>query len=115
MIVTIGLSAMRFMSDSYEQFFPDTPVVFCGAIEEFADNLKLDPRFAGAWMVLQPAKTLETALRIQPGTKHVVVVGGVGVMDRRVEALVRENFTHTKPEWKSRISPIWRCLRSSNV
>jgi signal transduction histidine kinase len=91
-IVAIGLSAMRFMSDSYEEFFPDIPVVFCGATEEFADNLKLGPKFAGAWVVLQPAKTLEMALRIQPGTKHMVVVGGVGVMDRRVEALVRENL-----------------------
>jgi signal transduction histidine kinase len=91
-IVAIGLSAIRFMSDSYEQFFPDTPVVFCCAIEEFADNLKLGPKFAGAWMVPLPAKTLETALGIQPGTKHVVVVGGVGVMDRRVEALVREHL-----------------------
>jgi signal transduction histidine kinase/ABC-type uncharacterized transport system substrate-binding protein len=91
-IVAIGLSAMRFIIDSHEEFFPDTPVVFCGVIEEFADNLKLGPKFAGAWVVLQPAKTLETALRIQPGTKHVVVVGGAGAMDRRVEALIKEHL-----------------------
>jgi PAS domain S-box-containing protein len=92
LILAIGLSAIRLMSDSHAKFDLDTPIVFCGGNEAFADNLTLDSHFAGAWMVLLPAKTLDVALKLQPGTKHVVVVGGTGLMDRRSEGLVREQL-----------------------
>ena len=41
-------------------------------------GLKLDSHFTGVWAVAQPEETLKAALALQPGTKHVVVVGGVG-------------------------------------
>jgi PAS domain S-box-containing protein len=92
LVIAVGLSALRFMNDSHRTFLPDTPVVFCGGIEQFAANIKLDPLFVGTWMVLEPVKTLEVALKLQPGTEHVVVVGGVGKIDRMGEALVRGQF-----------------------
>ena len=91
-IIAIGSSAIRFMSDSHKKFFPETPIVFCGGISEFADNPKLDSQFTGAWMVPHPANTLDAALKLQPGTKHVVVVGGEGWADRRAEAIVKEHL-----------------------
>jgi hypothetical protein len=53
-------------------------------------QLKPDSHFTGVWGVVQPQQTLTTALRLQPNTKHVVVVGGVGAYDRYVEAIVRK-------------------------
>jgi hypothetical protein len=50
---------------------------------------KLDSHFTGPG-VAEPEKTLDLALRLQPGTRHVVVTGGVGQFDRDVEAIVRE-------------------------
>ena len=41
LIITVGLSALRFMNDSHRTFFPDAPVVFCGGIEQYAGDLAL--------------------------------------------------------------------------
>lgn len=92
LIITVGLSALRFMKDSHPTFFPNTPVVFCGGVEELSGGLKPDSLSVGVWMVVQPTKTLELALNLEPQTQHVIVVGGMGKMDRLGEALVREQF-----------------------
>ncbi len=41
---------------------------------------------------MAPAKTLETALRLQPGTQHVVVVAGVSDFDKQQLALARRQI-----------------------
>ena len=91
-IIAVGLEPLRFMVESHEPFFPNIPIVFCGSTEEMLDELKLDSHFTGVWTVAQPEETLKAALALQPGTKHVVVVGGVGVYDRHLEAIARESF-----------------------
>jgi ABC-type uncharacterized transport system substrate-binding protein len=40
-------------------------------------------------MTINPAKTIEAALRLQPGTNRVVVVGDVAPFDRGVESFVK--------------------------
>ena len=55
-------------------------------------ELKLDSHFTGVWSATGPEETLKAALALQPGTRHVVVVGGVGVYDRHLEAIARESF-----------------------
>ena len=49
----------------------------------------LDSGFTGVGTDLAPEKTLELALRLQPGTEHVVVVGGVSDIDRQQVASVK--------------------------
>jgi hypothetical protein len=51
------------------RFFADTPILFCGSTEEQADNSKLDSNFTNAWMMVEPANTLEAALKFQLGAK----------------------------------------------
>ena len=65
---------------------------YLAATEEMLEHLKLDSAFTGVFGVAQPEKTLLAALKLQPGIKHVFVVGGVGSFDRDLEALVRESF-----------------------
>ena len=77
-IIAVGLEPIRFMVESHEPFFPNTPIIFCGSTEEMLGELKLDSHFTGVWTVAQPEETLKAALALQPGTRHVVVVGGVG-------------------------------------
>ena len=56
------------------------------------DQLKPDSHFTGVWGVAQPEMTLLAALHLQPDTKHVVVVGGIGAFDRCLEAVTKESL-----------------------
>lgn len=91
-IVAVGPSPLRFMINFYERFLPDTPVLFCESTEEVLDGATLPPHFTGVWGVPQPGKTLGAALRLQPGTRHVFVTGGVAPYDRYLEAAVMKRF-----------------------
>ena len=46
--------------------------------------------FTGVLAQLHPQGTLNVALHLLPGTKHVVVVGGVGKFDEGFEAITAE-------------------------
>ena len=91
-IITVGPESLRFMIEMHEESFPNIPVIFCGTTQEMIDKLKPDSHFTGVWGTAQPEKTLLAALRLQPGTKHVVVVGGRAVFDRSLEAVAKESF-----------------------
>jgi signal transduction histidine kinase/ABC-type uncharacterized transport system substrate-binding protein len=91
-IITVGPSSLKFMVESHERAFPNTPIVFCGSTQEMLDQLKPDSHFTGVWGVTQPEKTLIAALHLQPDTKHVVVVGGVGTFDQSLEAVTKESL-----------------------
>jgi len=92
LIIAVGPSPIKFMVDSHEGYFRDVPIVFCGSSEYSADNPKLDSHFTGVWERWEPSKSLELALNMQPGTQHVVVVGGVSSFDRHLEAIVNEDL-----------------------
>src|SRR5262249_18571126 len=64
----------------------------CCASEEQVDTRKLDSQFTGVWMRLDPAKTLDAALRLQPSTKHVVIVGGAAASDQDLTNVVRQSL-----------------------
>ena len=89
-IIAAGLSPIKFIVESHEKLFRDTQIVICGSSEEQADNPKLDSDFTGVWMTIDPAKTLDAGLQLQPSTQHVV--GGVSSYDKHVEAIVREQL-----------------------
>ncbi len=93
LIIAAGPSPIQFMLESHEAHFKDTPVVFCGATKEQAGNPQFDSHFTGVWLMWEPARTVDAALRLLPDTKHVAVVGGTGVYDRELEAAVRKSLT----------------------
>ena len=96
-IITAGPASLRFMIESHESFFQGTPIIFCGTTEEMVGELRLDPHFTGVWGVAQPEKTLLAALKLQPDTKHVVVVGGRNPFDQYLEDLARQSFRKYQP------------------
>jgi len=60
------------------------PIVFCLPALGAPSAPALDSDFTGVENVTAPAKTLEIALRLRPGTEHVVVVsGGIADYDKR--------------------------------
>jgi signal transduction histidine kinase len=91
-IITVGPASLRYMLESHSGSFPNTPIVFCGTTEEVLQRLKLDADFTGVFAVAQPENTLLEALKLQPHTSHVFVIGGVGSFDRDLEAIARESF-----------------------
>lgn len=91
-IVALGPSPIKFMAESHEASFPNTPIVICGSPEFLAATSKLDSHFTGVWTVVHPERTLEVALRLRPDTKHVVVVGGVAPYDRYLESIVKDKL-----------------------
>ncbi len=93
LIIAAGPSPIQFMVESHGTFFKDTPVVFCGATKEEAGNPQFDSHFTGVWLIREPAKTVDAALRLLPSTRHVVVVGGAGLYDRELEATVKKSLT----------------------
>jgi PAS domain S-box-containing protein len=92
LIIAVGLEPVKFMVESHDKFFAGIPIVFCGMTREMLGQMTLDSQFTGIFSVAQPEKTLQAALRLRPGTKHVVVTGGVGAYDRYLEAIAKESF-----------------------
>jgi PAS domain S-box-containing protein len=91
-IIAVGPASLKFMIDTHERSFPNIPIIFCGGTEEMLGQLKLDSHFTGAWGVADPEETLNVALRLQPSTRNLVVVGGVGPFDRDVVNIVRQSL-----------------------
>jgi signal transduction histidine kinase len=92
LIIALGPSPLRFMVDSHAKFFAGIPVIFGGTSQQQADNPTLDAYFTGCWENFEPEKTLDVALRLQAGSRHVVVVGGTSLFDRHLEAIFRERL-----------------------
>jgi PAS domain S-box-containing protein len=90
-IVTVGPSPLRFMSEVHEKFFQGIPIIFC-LLDAPSGTFGLDSDFTGVEEQISPVETLEAALRLQPGTKHVIVVGGVSDFDREQQAVVRDRL-----------------------
>jgi signal transduction histidine kinase len=92
LIIAEGSPSIEFMAKSHGRFFPGVPIVFCCSPQVGAAGPQLDTDFTGAWMDIAPLTTLNVALRLQPQTQHIVVVGGVSQLDRQVEELTKESL-----------------------
>ena len=91
-IITVGPSPLKFMLEVHQKAFPGVPIVFCLPYGNAPETPALDSNFTGVENDMAPAETLEIALRLQPGTKHVVVVSGVSDFDKQGQALVMQHL-----------------------
>ncbi len=90
-IFAIGPASLKFIAERYDKF-EGTPIIFCGIWGGVPDQLRHGIPFTGVLAQLHPEETLNTALHLLPGTKHVVVVGGVGKFDEGFEAIAKQSF-----------------------
>jgi signal transduction histidine kinase len=88
-IITVGPAPLKFMEEVHQRAFPGVPIVFSLPLGSLTGAPALDSDFTGVENDMAPAKTLEVALRLQPDTEHVVVVGGVSDIDRQQVASVK--------------------------
>ena len=91
-IITAGSASLNFIAELHEPFVTDTPIIFCTVLEEIPDRTGPDMHFTGVLGTLHPEETLNAALRLLPGTKHVAVVGGMGPFDVKWEAIAKQSF-----------------------
>jgi signal transduction histidine kinase len=92
-IITVGPSALKFMQELHQREFPGVPIVFCLPQAGVPGAPALDSDFTGVENDMHPAKTLEIALRLRPGTEHVVVVnGGIADFDKQQLASIKQEL-----------------------
>jgi PAS domain S-box-containing protein len=92
-IITVGPSPLKFMEEVHQTAFPGVPIVFCLPAAGAPGSPALDSDFTGVENDMDPAKTLEIALRLRPGTEHVVVVnGGIADFDKQQLASIKQEL-----------------------
>jgi len=92
LVITVGPDPLGFMIEAHQKFFPGVPVVFCLPNGLVPGAPPVDSDFTGVETGFAAQETLAAALRLQPDTEHVVVVGGVANYDRQREAIVRQQL-----------------------
>jgi PAS domain S-box-containing protein len=93
-IITVGSSPLKFMQEAHQTAFPGVPIVFCLPIGDAPNSLASGSGFTGVESDMAPVETLEIALRLQPGTEHLAVVGGVSDFDQHQLAIVKQQIKH---------------------
>ncbi len=99
-IVAEGPGAVDFLSIHAQNLFLGVPIVICGTSESQLSDRRLDSRFTGTWVKLEPEKTLEMALSLFPETRQVIVVGGSSAFDKVANSLMKAALSsfNTKAE-----------------
>ena len=84
--------ALDFALAHGEEVFPGAAMVFCGIDRRELDARRLPPTITGVILKREFAPTLELALRLHPGTRHVVHVAGSSEFDRRIVEAARAEY-----------------------
>ena len=87
LIVAFAPRALRFALDSRAELAPGAPIVFM-AVDSIGD-LELPSDVTGVLMTIDSMDTLRAALRLQPETRRVAVVGGTSALDESLMASAR--------------------------
>jgi PAS domain S-box-containing protein len=91
-IITVGPSPLKFMQEVHQSAFPGIPIIFCLPNGVAPGAPALDAAFTGVENDTAAAETLETALQLRPGTKHLFVAGGVSDYDKQQQATVKKQL-----------------------
>lgn len=92
LIIGIMGPAVSFLRRHAEVIAPGVPIVFCGADANDVSGATLPPRMTGLLVQRIFGPTLDLALRLQPETRQVFVVGGTSDFDRHLQASARREF-----------------------
>ena len=92
LIVGVMGPAVKFLLRYADEIAPGVPVVFCGADADDIKGATLPVRMTGLVVRRVFGPTLDVALRLQPETRHVFVVGGTSDFDRHLQAAARREF-----------------------
>jgi signal transduction histidine kinase len=78
-IIAVGPSPLVLMAETHRTAFPGVPIIY---LNWAPSHPSLDSDFTGIENEFTSFETIEAALRLQPATRHIVVVGGTAFVDR---------------------------------
>ncbi|HKQ12858.1 MAG TPA: ABC transporter substrate binding protein [Steroidobacteraceae bacterium] len=103
LIVAVMEPALNFLLPHDSALFPGVPIVFCGANPVEVAERTLPANVTGVVVKRTFAPTLELALRLQPDTRNVFVIGGTSRFDRQIQAVARRELQ----SFEHRVSTAW--------
>ena len=92
LIVAVLEPSLDFLLRHRDTLFPEVPIVFCGVDSFDLADKTLTANMTGVLVNRTFAPTLDIALRLQPETRNVFVVGGTSRFDRQIQAIARRDF-----------------------
>jgi signal transduction histidine kinase len=92
LIIAVMGPSLDFLLAHGEALFPGVPIVFCGVDASRLEGKTLRPNVTGVLVKRAFAPTLEIALRLQPDTHNIFVIGGASRFDRQLQTLVRRDL-----------------------
>jgi signal transduction histidine kinase len=81
LVVTSSSVGLEFLLTHRARLFAGIPIVFMSVHTAPVARLTIPPDVTGTWLSVDWAATLDTALRLQPQTRQVLVVGGTSSRD----------------------------------
>jgi len=90
-------AAFLFLQKYQQDLFPDTPVVFCGVNNFDESEFQGHEWFTGIVETVDIGKTLDTALKLHPDTKHIAIVNdktAIGLSNKRLLQEVIADSSH---------------------
>jgi signal transduction histidine kinase len=96
-VIAVLGPALDFMTAYGSEVFPGASVVFCGIDRRELGVRRLPPNATGVLLKREFAPTLQVALRLQPGTRRVLLVAGNSEFDRRLVDQARGEFHAARP------------------
>jgi PAS domain S-box-containing protein len=91
-IITVGPTALQFLSETHKTAFAGIPLIFCLPTGTVPGSPVLDDAFTGVENDMSAGTTLEAALRLRPDTEHVFVVGGQSNFDKQLQIAVKQQL-----------------------
>lgn len=92
-VVASADAPLNFLLQHRSDLFTNTPIVFVASNLPKAEMIAVWPGATGIHYKNAYRETLDLALRLHPGTKHVFVVSGSPQQDRRLEKAVQEELS----------------------
>jgi PAS domain S-box-containing protein len=96
LVVPCGEYALRFALRERNVLFPGVPMVFCTVEDDVLSSLDLPADVTGVTTFRDWVAGLDLILRLHPGTRRIVLVGGAGPVERGWERLARKAFAGYK-------------------
>ena len=90
-IIAVARSAINFMRIYGDELFPGVPIVAYGDVDSLRDWEPGRP-IAGALAKVDLSETVELALRLQPGTREILVISGTSDSDLWRQSGVRRQL-----------------------
>jgi signal transduction histidine kinase len=97
LIICVTLPALRLVLAQRDQLWPGVPLTFMGIEPEDLAGVKLPSDIVGEVLEADYEGTVRLAMRLLPDTKHVAVVSGSAIRDRKADQQMISIVSHVQP------------------